>query len=208
MSETTEEITTAVESDEAELPTPPWGEDFDPERAWHTITSLREREKELARNQLTDSHREQLAEWHMLQEISQSETERAQNAAAAAQSQLEKLRTRAVEAEVKAQAADFVKPEAALRFLDVSKYATADGDIDTDAIKADLAELLTTEPYLRRADGVRAPAPNPAQGSSASGVAAPTQLSQEDVKRLYRERKYAEIETARLEGRLKSVLGG
>lgn len=29
--------------------TPPWGDDFDPQRAWKTITSLREKEKEAAR---------------------------------------------------------------------------------------------------------------------------------------------------------------
>ena len=41
------ESTEAVQETEAADDTPPWGDDFQPERAWQTITNLRGREKEL-----------------------------------------------------------------------------------------------------------------------------------------------------------------
>lgn len=45
----TPETPEAVE--EEEVVVPPWGDDFDPERAWKTITHLRSREKELEATQ-------------------------------------------------------------------------------------------------------------------------------------------------------------
>lgn len=92
--------------------------------------------------------------------------------------------------------------------LDSRSFLAKVADLDpTDgvAIAAAVGEAVQNTPAL----GKRLPAPNPAQGSSASGAtSAPTQLTQQDVERLYRERKYAEIEQARTEGRLSNLLGG
>ena len=52
--EPTEQSAVEAETPDVEAPVsedapPPWGEDFDPSRAWNTITHLRDREKELAK---------------------------------------------------------------------------------------------------------------------------------------------------------------
>lgn len=59
--------------------TPPWGDDFDPARAWHTIQTLREAEKErdqLRKQVVTPEQREQLEEYGRLIEASKSEQQR------------------------------------------------------------------------------------------------------------------------------------
>lgn len=56
--------------------TPPWGDDFDPARAWQTITNLREREKELSKSQLTPDQQKQLEEYNRLVEASKTEQQR------------------------------------------------------------------------------------------------------------------------------------
>lgn len=76
--------------------TPPWGEDFDPARAWHTIQSLREREKELSRQpRLSDEQQRQLTEYNQLVEASKSEAQRQQEALTAAQRAAETARSEA-----------------------------------------------------------------------------------------------------------------
>lgn len=149
-----------------------------------------------------------LTEYDRLVEASKTETERANDAAAAAQARVEQLTTRAVMAEVKALAASsFADPSDASAFIDTAKYVTADGDVDTDAIKADLEDLLTRKPHLGKVEGRRSPAPNPAQGSSASGPSSAGQLSKQDVERLAKEGKHDEIVKAKQEGRLNELLG-
>lgn len=83
----------------------------------------------------------------------------------AAEKRAVELRDRAVQAEVKVLAADFADPSDAAAFLDLSKYA-AEGDIDTDAIKADLATLLTAKPHLAKA---KTPVPDLHQGARGGG---------------------------------------
>jgi hypothetical protein len=69
----------------APVETPPWGEDFDPSRAWHTIQSLREREKELTKQpRLTPEQQQQLSEYSSLVEASKSDAQRKDEAAAKA----------------------------------------------------------------------------------------------------------------------------
>lgn len=80
----------------AETQTPPWGDDFDPARAWHTITSLREREKELSRQVLTPEQREQLAEYGSLVEASKSEQQRKDEALAATAKERDEARAEAL----------------------------------------------------------------------------------------------------------------
>lgn len=149
-----------------------------------------------------------LSEYDRLVAASKTEEERAKDAAAAAQARVEQLTNRAVMAEVKALAASsFADPTDASAFIDPKKYVTSDGDVDTEAIKADLSDLLSRKPHLGKPAERNVPAPNPAQGSSANGAPAPAQLSESDVKRLFAEKRYDEIEAARQEGRLSTILG-
>lgn len=187
---------------------PPWGdpENFDAEKAWALIENLRT-EKKAPR--LSDEDKAKLAEYDKLLDSQKTAEQKAQDARVAAEKRAEALVARAVKAEVKALAASgFADPEDAAAFLDLSKYAPADGDVDTEAIKSDLADLLSRKPHLGKSPANRLPAPNPAQGSSASGSAEPSQLSEADVQRMYAAKDYAGIEKARQEGRLTKVLGG
>lgn len=54
----------------------------------------------------------------------------------------------------------------------------------------------------------KAPPASAAQGQQGEVIGGEKQLTQEDVKRLYAEKKYSEIDKAREEGRLQTVLGG
>ncbi|MGW1160369.1 hypothetical protein ACWD48_19555 [Streptomyces sp. NPDC002519] len=99
-----------------------------------------------------------------------SELEKAQAKAEKDAARAEKATQRAVKAEVKALAADaFADPTDADLLGDLSKYVDADGDINTEAISADLTDLLERKPHLRKAaagPAVKpAPKPDPAQGS-------------------------------------------
>lgn len=77
--------------------TPPWGDDFDPARAWHTITQLREREKELSKQpRLTPEQQQQLAEYDRLVEASKSEEQRREEAIARATREAETARAEAL----------------------------------------------------------------------------------------------------------------
>lgn len=148
-----------------------------------------------------------IAEYDRLAEASKTELERAQESATASQARIQQLQARAVKAEVKALAAgQFADPEDAAAFLDLSKYAGEDGEVDTEAISADLSDLLGRKPHLGKQEPNRTPKPNPAQGSSGSGSTM-SQMSADEVKRLYAEKRYDEIEKARQEGRLTHLLG-
>lgn len=96
-----------------------------------------------------------------------SELEKATAAAEQASRRAEAATARAVRAEVRAlAAAGFADPEDAAAFLDLAKYTSADGDIDTGAIQTDLGALLERKPHLGRpADGPRTPRPDPGQGA-------------------------------------------
>lgn len=81
--------------------------------------------------------------------------------------------------------------------LSVADAALLDGITDEDSLRSLAARL---EPV----DGPRSPAPNPAQGSSASGVQPNRQLTAQDIKDM----TPAEINEARKDGRLDDLLGG
>lgn len=79
---------------------------------------------------------------------------------------------------------------------------------DSEAVTKAITEAVAANSRLSAVSDPRTPAPNPAQGSSASGPAGgPAQLSREDVERLARDGKHLEIDKAREEGRLNTVLG-
>lgn len=138
-----------------------------------------------------DKHRARVEE---LEAANQSETEKAV-AAARKEGAVEARKAadaRLVRAEARALAAEsrFRDPARVVRLLDGLDDVTVgeDGAVDTDAIQRQLTELSKEAPYLVASDdSPRPPAPNPAQGSSASG---PSKTSGTDVGReMFRNRR-------------------
>jgi hypothetical protein len=101
----------------------------------------------------------------------------------------------------------FSNPEDARMFLasNVEDFIDA-GKVDVEAISTALADLLKERPYL----GVTQGDAKRFQGTGDAGAKASAgkpQLSDADVKKLYREGKFEEIETARKAGQLTKLLG-
>lgn len=111
-----------------------------------------------------------------------SDLEKAQAQAERSADQAAKAVARAVQSEIKASAGQFADPSDATDALmkDPSKYVDASGDIDTDAIEADLADLLERKPHWAKPapaaekqdpegepqkPGKPKPKPDPGQGS-------------------------------------------
>lgn len=172
---------TNPESGTGSTGTPPWGdpESFDPEKAWNLIQGLRaDKEKLSGRPVLTDEDREKLSEYDRLVEASKTDLQRAQEAAQQNEQRATRAEQRAVKAEISRMADAFADPSDALDSLNPSDYVTDDGDVDVEAIKADLAELLERKPHWAKPAEQPAPGmrPNPSQGRSATP--APTRNEQ------------------------------
>ncbi|OLT13067.1 hypothetical protein BJF79_03670 [Actinomadura sp. CNU-125] len=148
------------------------GEPFDEARAQAKIrkanqeaANLRKRLKEL--EPLAEEARQAKA-------AQQTEAERLQSQLGEKEQQIGALRARAVKSEVRAlAAATFADPTDPEALLDLTSYATDDGDIDTDAIKVDLADLLERKPHLGKPKPTepeqrRRPAPDRTQASGAN----------------------------------------
>jgi hypothetical protein len=111
-----------------------------------------------------------------LEDAERTETERLQSRLTEREQEIAQLRQRAVKSEVRALAASsFADPTDPEALLDLSGYVGDDGDIDTDQIKADLADLLNRKPHLgkpKQADPdperKRRPAPDRTQASGAN----------------------------------------
>jgi hypothetical protein len=99
-----------------------------------------------------------------LEAANKTESERLAAAKDAAEKRAQTATARAVQAEVRALAADqFEDSSDAAALLDLTAYADEEGEIDADKIKADLAALLKKKPHLaKRKPG---PLPDPSQGS-------------------------------------------
>jgi hypothetical protein len=111
-----------------------------------------------------------VSQWKALEEASKSELERAREELTRWQSEASTWRTQAVSSRVETLAAgEFADPSDALSAIDPGKYLDAGGQINEEAIKADLAALLERKPHWRKQASEpaspRIPAPNPAQGS-------------------------------------------
>lgn len=99
-----------------------------------------------------------------LETAQQSEAEKLAAKADAAEKRAADLITRTAKAEVKALADGFAdRDDAVLMLGDLSQYVS-DGDVDTDAIKTALADVLTKKPHLAAVAGPRNPAPDDSQG--------------------------------------------
>ena len=95
-----------------------------------------------------------------------SDLDKAVERATAAEQKVQAATARAVRAEVRALADGFAdREDAVLNLGDLTKYAGKDGEVDADAITAELAKVLERKPHLARANGSpRSPAPDPSQG--------------------------------------------
>lgn len=129
----------------------------------------------------------------------------AQEKAATEKAALAKANDRILKSEVKAAAKGVLAdPQDAYKFLDLDSFEVDDdGNVDEDAIASALADLVQKKPYLA-AQGKRFQ--GTADGGARTDASKPGQLTKADVDRLTSERKYDEIEKARLDGRLADYL--
>ncbi|MFJ3839467.1 hypothetical protein ACIPY6_28725 [Streptomyces sp. NPDC090054] len=111
-----------------------------------------------------------------LEDAQKSEAERLNDQLTAERERADKAVRTAVASKVEALARDFADPEDAVGSLDLAAFVDDDGLIDTDAIKAALADLLKRKPHWARPDegGPRRPAPDRTQGSSGNGNRSPS----------------------------------
>lgn len=138
-----------------------------------------------------------LTEWQRLQEASQTDLERAQEAARKAQESTASLRDRVVAAEIRAALTGIVPdPSTVIEDLNLARFAGEDGEVNAEAIEALRSKYAAFAPL-----GARPPAPNPAQGSSGSGPASVAQLTEADLQQM----TPAQIVEAQNEGRLASL---
>lgn len=130
--------------------------------------------EERARARTAEKERAELAaKLKEFEDRDKSDLEKANERASAAEQRVQAATARAVRAEVRALADGFTdREDAVLNLGDLTKYAGKDGEVDTDAITAELAKVLERKPHLAKANGVpRTPAPDPSQG--ARGAAPP-----------------------------------
>ena len=114
----TEEPEQAPEVPEPKPETPPWGDDFDPARAWKTIQSLRAREKELA--PLAQQAKEQ-------EDAQKSEAERLREERDALKAERDTVRLEAMRLRIAAEKGLTPKQAARLRG-DTEEELSADAD--------------------------------------------------------------------------------
>lgn len=116
------------------------------------------------------------------EDAQKSELEKATTKAERLEAAAAKATARAVKAEVRAAAAEFADPEDAAAFLDLSAYTSDDGEIDIEAISADLEALLERKPHLRKAAASepKKPAPKPDPGQGARPAEPPTDFRSAD----------------------------
>ncbi|MER5613296.1 hypothetical protein [Streptomyces sp. NPDC002215] len=165
----TEQVEQQMETEIAPEATESQQEPFDEARAKKAL-SKKNSENENLRKRLKEL--EPLAKRAQeLEDAQKSETERLGEQLTAAQERAAKAVRTAVASKVEALAAkDFADPEDAAGALDLAAYVDDDGAIDSDAIKADLADLLKRKPHWARPDeGPRSPRPDRTQGSSGNG---------------------------------------
>jgi hypothetical protein len=160
---------TAPEAEQAK--TDPW---TDPDAARKEIEKLR---REAAKYRTKAGELEPLArKAKELEDAQKSEQERLTEQLTAAQDRINSVQQRAVRSEVRAlAAAEFADPDDAHAFLDLGAFVGDDGDIDTDGINRELADLLKRKPHLAKpADtSPRAPRADRTQGSSGNGNRTP-----------------------------------
>lgn len=97
MTEPTPATPATPEVPAAPVDAPPWGEDFDPAKAWNLVQNLRaDKEKLAQRPALTDEQKRQLSEYNSLVEASKTEAQRQAEAVETAKREAESARAEAI----------------------------------------------------------------------------------------------------------------
>lgn len=163
---------------------PPWGDDFDPAKAWSLVQNLRgDKDAQKARIDALQAQideakplldqAEQLRQANLTDvQAAQEQLTASQQAAEAANTTAQTWRTLAVAKSAEALAASkFADADVGVRLLgDLSSFI--DGDtIDERKLADELDKLVTDHPYLARSeDGPRRMRPNPGQGASGAAL--------------------------------------
>jgi len=137
----------------------------------------------------------------------ESEYAESQKAREVESAALAKANDRILKAEIRAAAAGkLADPADALHYLDLSTFDVKDdGETDSAAIAKAVEDLIKNKPYLAAATAPKWPNIDANRNGTPPGNA--PQLTAEDVKKLYADKKYDEVEAARKEGRLANILG-
>jgi molecular chaperone GrpE (heat shock protein) len=119
-----------------------------------------------------------LAEYEQIVASRKTEAERQAEELSRWQADAEKWRGAAVKSRIETLAGDFADPTDALAAIgDPAQFLDAGGQINDEAIKAELASVLERKPHWRRQDAPppspRPPAPNRAQGAGGTATADP-----------------------------------
>ena len=143
---------------------PPWGsdDDFQPDKAWKLIQNLRAEAADYkAKAQPV------LEEHERLRRASQTELDRAREDLNAIAEREQAWRTKAVSAEAKSLADQFIDADAAIALVgDLSGFADSDG-INVEALRSRFDQLANDKPHLlKQPPGFT---PNRAQGQSGTG---------------------------------------
>jgi hypothetical protein len=143
---------------------PPWGSDdeFDPNKAWKLIQNLKAEAAEYK-----NKAQPIIEEHERLRRASQTELEQAREDLNALSAREQAWRFKAVSAEAKSLAAQFIDSDAAMALVgDLTSCVTEDG-IDADAIAARFQQLAADKPHLLKQEpGFK---PNRGQGQSGTG---------------------------------------
>lgn len=201
MSTTTPEASTppAAPAAPAATPAPTPAPPTDPPKETDWKAEARKWEERAKENKKAlDDAKPKLDEWDRLRAASQTELEKAQELAAQTAKERDDAATTLAQ-----ERSERLRLKVALdKSLPATLAARLQGTTEEE-MAADADALLALLPK-----GSTIPKPNPAQGSSAGGPpVTPGQLSEADVKRMYAEKRYGEIEQARSEGRLATILG-
>lgn len=146
---------------------PPWGDDFNAEQAWDRIQKqASDIDKMRTQGVLTADDKKKLGEYDKLVAANQTDLERAQQAAQAAEGTISAMRERVASADIRAALTGIVPdPESVIEDLNIARFIGDDGEVKTEAVTALRAKYAALAP-----EGKRLPAANPAQGSSGSGA--------------------------------------
>lgn len=118
-----------------------------------------------------------------LEAANKTEAEKLTAAKEAAEKRAVAATARAVTSEVRALADEFAdREDAVLNLGDLTKYVDAGGDIDTEAIRQDLADVLDRKKHLRKApaEAPKPPKPKPDPGQGKTGDDKPTDFRTAD----------------------------
>lgn len=100
-----------------------------------------------------------------IEDANKTEAEKLTAAKEAAEAKADAAISRAVKAEIKALASnDFADATDAESAIDPKQFVDDNGEIDTEGIKARLAEILETKPHWRKTTSAPAPTPRPDPG--------------------------------------------